>query len=192
MIPFKCLGLIFKLFSSWVYPDRVKDDLSELLKEIRPGSMVIDIGAGTGILTEFAHRIRKDLHYVTLDPAFGMIRYAPSYTSKVMAVAEFLPFKKDIFDIVLIRDAIHHLDNPDKAIIETKGCMRPDSSLFMFDLNPDTIMGRIIYRIEKVFKEPSSFYSPERLSDMLKGWGFKTTINRYDWRYSIKAELGSF
>ncbi|MBP7176887.1 MAG: class I SAM-dependent methyltransferase [Thermoclostridium sp.] len=188
MIPFNRLGLPFKLFSRFVYPKKALDDISSLLEEVRPESFVLDIGSGTGVLTEFAHNIRDDLKYVSLDPAYGMIKYAPEYTYKVRAKAESLPFK-NIFSVVLMGDTIHHIDNPHKAIMEIKGCMTPSGRLFIFDLNPDTFIGSVVCRSERFFKEPANFYSPEILSDMLKRYGFRTKINKYDWRYSVEAEL---
>ena len=150
---------------------------------------MLDIGAGTGILTQFAYKIRNDLKYIALDPARGMIKYAPEYAYKVRAKAESLPFKKHIFSVVLMGDTIHHIDNPHKAVMEIKDCMVPNGRLFIFDLNPDTFIGRIICRMESLFKEPANFYSPEKLSEMLTEYGFRTKINEYDWRYSVEAEL---
>ena len=125
---------------------------------------------------------------MSLDPAYGMIKYAPEYTYKVRAKAESLPLK-NIFSVVLMGDTIHHIDNPHKAIMEIKGCMTPSGRLFIFDLNPDTFIGSVVCRSERFFKEPANFYSPEMLSDMLKRYGFRTKINKYDWRYSVEAEL---
>jgi SAM-dependent methyltransferase len=187
MIPFNKLGLFFKLFSSWIYPAKVIDNLSRTLEGAGAGSLVLDVGAGTGIFTQFAHSLRKDLKYVAVDPAHGMIRYAPSYTLKVRAKAESLPLRKGIFSVVLVGDAIHHTRDPRKAIMEIKDCMAPDGALFIFDMNPDTFMGRIIFKMERLFGEPAHFHSPERLSELLASCGFRTEINRYDWRYSVAA-----
>jgi SAM-dependent methyltransferase len=187
MIPFNRLGLLFKLFSSWVYPVKVINDLSRILEGAGTGSLVLDVGAGTGVFARFACKIRNDLRYVALDPARGMIRYAPQYVHKVRANGESLPFRKGIFSIVLVGDAIHHIRDPRKAIMEIRDCMAPDGVLFIFDMNPDTFLGRIIFKMEKLFGEPAHFHSPEGLSEVLTGYGFHTEINRYDWRYSVAA-----
>lgn len=191
MISFDKLGFLFKLFSSWVYPSRVVADLSRLLEGTDPGSLVLDVGAGTGIFTKFAHKLRNDLKYVAVDPAHGMIRYAPPYAHKVRAKAESLPLRKGIFSIVLVGDAIHHIPDPRKAIMEIKDCMTWNGVLFIFDMNPHTLIGGVIYKMERLMNEPARFSSPERLSEILTGYGFRTKINRYDWRYSVAAELTS-
>lgn len=184
MIPFNRLGLPFKLFSHLIYPRRILIDLSGLLKDLPPHSHVLDVGSGTGVLIEFAHSIRDDLNYISTDPAYGMIKYAPKYALKVVAASESLPFR-DIFDLVLMGDTIHHIDDPHRAVIEIKRCMKPNGALFIFDLNPDTFIGSIICRIERFLKEPANFYSPQALTDMLKTYSFKTVVNRYDFRYSV-------
>lgn len=188
MIPFNRLGIFFKLFSHLVYPRRILIDLSSLLKDLPPESHVLDVGSGTGVLVEFAYSIRDDLKYISTDPAFGMIKYAPEYALKAVAASEYLPFK-DLFNLVLMGDAIHHIDDPHMAIVGIKRCMNQKGALFIFDLNPDTFIGGIICRIERFLKEPANFYSPQVLSDILKAYGFKTAVNRYDFRYSVIGKV---
>jgi SAM-dependent methyltransferase len=188
MIPFNRLGLLFRLFSPWIYPRKAIDDLSELLQGVGSGDLVLDIGAGAGVLTRFAHSSRHDLSYTTLDPAYGMLRHGPHYARKIRARAESLPFDRNVFGLVLIGDTIHHIQNPHEALLEIRRCMVSGGRLFIFDFNPDTFMGRGICGMERLFKEPANFYSPETLSDMLMECGFEATINKYDWRYSVTAE----
>jgi len=188
MIPFNRLGLPFKLFSRFVYPKKVLWDISNLVKELMPESYVLDVGSGTGVLIEFAHTVRDDLKYVSLDQAYGMIQYAPQYALKTVGVAESLPLKS-IFNLVLMGDTIHHIDDPDTVLAEIKNCMKPNGCLFIFDINPDTLIGGIVCRMERFFKEPATFYSPEVLSDMLEQYGFRTNVNRYDFRYSVIGRM---
>lgn len=187
MIPFNRLGLFFKLFASWIYPREAIADLSQLLEGAAPGSLVLDVGAGTGIFTRFANKYRSDLKYVAVEPARGMLRYAPPYIRRVRARGEFLPFKKNIFSVVLIGDAIHHISDAGKAVLEIKDCMTPNGTLFIFDMNPHIFPGNIIFKMERLAGEPALFRSPEDLAEMLTASGFRTKINRYGWRYSVAA-----
>jgi ubiquinone/menaquinone biosynthesis C-methylase UbiE len=164
MIPFNRLGLPFKLFSRFVYPKNALGDISSLLEEVRSESFVLDIGTGTGVLTEFAHTIRNDLKYVSLDPAYGMIKYAPEYAHRTIALAESLPFEKDTFNIVLMGDTIHHIGNPRKALQEIKECMAPSGILFIFDLNPGTFIGSMVCRMERLLNEPVKSAQPRTLN----------------------------
>jgi SAM-dependent methyltransferase len=187
MIPFNRLGLFFRLFASWVYPREAISDLSGVLEGTAPEGLVLDVGAGTGILTRFANKYRSDLKYVALDPALGMLRHAPPFVRRVSARGESLPFRKGIFSAVLVGDAIHHFSDPGKAILEIKNCMIPGGRLFIFDMNPDTFVGSIIFTMERLAGEPALFRPPQELAEMLTAFGFRTKVNRYDWRYSVEA-----
>ena len=187
MIPFNRLGPFFRLFASWIYPREAISDLSGVLEGAAPGGLVLDVGAGTGIFSRFANKYRSDLKYVALDPSHGMLRYAPPYVRRVSARGEFLPFRKGIFSAVLVGDAIHHFSDPGKAIQEIKDCMTPEGRLFIFDMNPDTFLGSIVFKMERLAGEPALFQSPEGLAEMLTTFGFRTKVNRYDWRYSVEA-----
>jgi ubiquinone/menaquinone biosynthesis C-methylase UbiE len=77
MIPFNHLGFIFKLFGALVYPAKARRDLADAVNPTKTGGVVLDIGSGTGILTYFIHKVRKDLAHICLDPSPGMLKYVP-------------------------------------------------------------------------------------------------------------------
>ena len=189
MIPFNRLGWLFRLFSSWIYPRKAIDDLYKLLQGVNAGGVVLDIGAGTGVLTISAHKARNDLDYVVLDPAHGMLRYAPEYARRIRAKGEQVPLRKNSVSLVLMGDTIHHIQDPHEAIMEIKRCMTSNGRLFIFDLNPDAFVGNMICRMERLLQEPANFYSPEALGDFLMERGFAVKIDKYDWRYSVSAEV---
>jgi SAM-dependent methyltransferase len=189
MIPFGFLGPVFKLFAGTIYPGETRRLVKEIVRSLESGDFVLDLGAGTGILSDFAREERSDLRYVALDPAIGMLKNAPQYISKVLGRAEGLPFKRGIFNAVLIGDAIHHVNDPEWAIIEIKRVLKRNGVFFVFDMDPEAFMGRAISLAERLFREPARFYPPEQLAALLTKDGFKVEIHRHDWRYSVTAKL---
>ena len=55
MIPFNYLGWAFKLFGKGIYPDWVFEALYRLVKNLNEDDIFLDIGAGTGVLTEYVY-----------------------------------------------------------------------------------------------------------------------------------------
>ena len=184
---FDSLGLWFKMFSSWFYPLQAITSLSHFIKSLGYGGCVVDLGCGSGTLIEFAHSMRSDICYICADPAQGMMRYAPSYARRVMALGEELPFKDNVVGAFMIGDAIHHFTEPHKGISEAMRTLMPGGKLFIFDINRQTFMGWLISRMEKSMHEPAHFYSPDELKYLLMAKGFKVLTVSHLWRYSIEA-----
>jgi ubiquinone/menaquinone biosynthesis C-methylase UbiE len=189
MIPFGLLGPLFKLFAGTIYPKETRRMVADIVRSLETGGFLLDLGAGTGILSDIAREERHDLRYVALDPAMGMLRNAPQYLGKVLGKAEELPFKRGVFGAVLIGDAIHHVKDPEWAIIEIKRILRKNGTLFIFDIDPDAFIGRAVCFAEKLLREPAGFYPPEKLGDLLRKDGFTVAVRRHDWRYSVTAKL---
>ncbi|HLD15233.1 MAG TPA: class I SAM-dependent methyltransferase [Candidatus Nanoarchaeia archaeon] len=77
----------------------------ELIKRhVNFEGLVLDIGAGTGISSEYW----RNAKVISLEPAFEMLKQ--SKCEKVQAKAEELPFKDEIFDGIISLTALHHAD----------------------------------------------------------------------------------
>lgn len=186
-VSFDKLGLWFKLFSSWFYPRRAIKSLSLFIRGIENKGCVVDLGGGAGTLIGFAHSMRSDICYVCADPAQGMLKYVPPYAWRVMALGEELPFKDNVVGAIMIGDAIHHFTQPQKGMGEAMRTLRPSGKLFIFDINPQTIMGWFISRMEILLKEPAHFYTPDQLKYLLTSKGFSVLTMSHPWRYTIEA-----
>jgi ubiquinone/menaquinone biosynthesis C-methylase UbiE len=80
---------------------------------IRPEFRLLDIGAGTGISTNFF-----ECNAIGIEPSENMIKHSAGDKELVQGFAEKLPFKDKYFDIIISVSAIHNFDNPEKAIKE--------------------------------------------------------------------------
>lgn len=189
MIPFNNMGFIFKHFGSIIYSKPILGDLCIFLQDFHNNESVLDIGAGTGVMSEFAYKCNDRLKFVALDPAKGMLKYAPPYLEVHVGEAETLPFEEDSFDAVFMGESLHHFQDPDKAFLEVVRVLKKGGRLFIYDFDLSTFLGKSICLMEKLLGEPANFYEPYNLKKMLEGHGFTVKINKHKWRYTVSASL---
>jgi demethylmenaquinone methyltransferase/2-methoxy-6-polyprenyl-1,4-benzoquinol methylase len=184
LIPFNHLGFIFSKVAKNIYPEEIQYELKELLKN-KKNLNILDIGAGTGALSDFVFKMNSDSNFVCVDPAFGMLKYAPEYAFKVVGKAEDLPIKNETIDLILIGEAIHHFRDVDKSLDEIKRVLKKNGILFIFDFDVSQFKGKMICFFEKLLGEPGNFYTPDSLSSLLQKNGFKTKIKTYGYKFTI-------
>ncbi|MEN4053030.1 MULTISPECIES: class I SAM-dependent methyltransferase [Sulfurimonas] len=189
MIPFNYLGFFFKHFGTLIYQKKVLEELCIFLKPLPSQASVLDIGAGTGIMSEFAHKCNSELKYVAVDPADGMLKYAPAYVQTYIATAEELPFEDNSFDMILMGESLHHFSNPELAMKEAVRVLKKNGKLFIYDFDVSTFRGKAVCWMEKTLGEPANFYAPYELKKILERHGFTVEIKHYQWRYTVEACL---
>jgi ubiquinone/menaquinone biosynthesis C-methylase UbiE len=101
-----------------------------LIKEhlkIKKGDTLLDVGCGTGLLSEyFESRI------VGLESSSEMLKKAKieeRVADYVRGKAEYLPFKDKSFNCVICVTAIHNFDSPKKALLEIKRVSRGSGAI---------------------------------------------------------------
>lgn len=191
MIPFNHLGWIFKYMGPFIYPRKVRESLCCFLKPVSNDASVLDLGAGTGIMSEFAYACRDDLQFTAVDPAEGMLKFSAEYVETHKANAEALPFEAESFEAILIGEALHHFQDVDKSMQEMVRVLKKEGRLFIYDFDSSTFMGKNICRMEKILGEPGNFFAPEVLKQILESYDFSVHISQYGWRYTIAAQLKS-
>ncbi|HIH38093.1 class I SAM-dependent methyltransferase [Candidatus Woesearchaeota archaeon] len=86
----------------------------EMLREngvrINKGSLILDVGAGTGISSDFPCRV------ISIDPSVELV--AQCQALHMQGIGEALPFKDNMFDLVLCMTAIHNFSDWKKGIEE--------------------------------------------------------------------------
>lgn len=187
MIPFNYLGIVFHTFGSFIYPKSVRTALCTFLQPLPSQSKVLDIGAGTGILCQFAYECRDDLCFVAVDPAEGMMKYAKTYVQTHKASAEALPFENDSFDVAMMGESLHHFRDVDESLKETVRVLKSGGKLFIYDFDVSTFMGKSICRGEVLLGEPGNFFTSHNLQEKLEMYGFRVSITKHGWRYTVDA-----
>jgi demethylmenaquinone methyltransferase/2-methoxy-6-polyprenyl-1,4-benzoquinol methylase len=117
-------------------------------RQLKFGDRVLDAGSGFGNMSKLAKiEMNGDLEVILYDPIIEMLRVGRSLGEEFdlsielsSGIFEYLPFRNNIFDVVLcgysLRDAIHLKD----AIAEFHRILKPNGRLLIVDLGkPDQV-----------------------------------------------------
>jgi SAM-dependent methyltransferase len=118
-------------------PDYFKSVILPLLN-LKPGSKVLDVGAGNGALTLLLARCLPDVRVVGVDITSTLVEEAKRQAEKLhLHNVEFmegdalnLPFESRSFDAAVCQTLLIHLGQPAKAVAEMSRILKPDG-IFM-------------------------------------------------------------
>jgi len=121
------MGLI-KLLDTKFYPDYKNnwdDDIfrDKILKNIRKNDVVLDLGAGAGIIPQMDFRKFCDRVYgIDPDPR---VENNPYLFEGVEAFGEDVPYPDNFFDVVFADNVLEHLSAPETVLNEVYRVLKP-------------------------------------------------------------------
>lgn len=92
----------------------------------KPGSTVMDLGAGAGEGKPDFYCLRDNARFVVGLDSDSEIQKNSIVDFKVLGSAYFLPFKEDLFDFIYADFVLEHIVNPDAFIGELSRVLRKD------------------------------------------------------------------
>jgi 2-polyprenyl-3-methyl-5-hydroxy-6-metoxy-1,4-benzoquinol methylase len=112
-----------------------------------PARSILDVGCGNGWLT--SHLITAqpsamiyalDVSEALLEPSAGL----PSSAKRVIAAAEFLPFRADTFDLVVATEMLEHVPRPELVLHEIRR-VTAGHTLLTVPYEPFWSLGNILF-----------------------------------------------
>lgn len=107
---------------------------------IAPGAQILDVAGGTGhvgrhLARDGAHAVVVDLTREMLAEGLRAVRgQGRTDVTYVRGDATDLPFPDEQFDVVVCRLALHHLDDPARAVAEMARVRAPGGSMTVIDM----------------------------------------------------------
>lgn len=106
-----------------LYGDEQIEKAKKILENLKPGGLLLDVGAGSGLATR---EFEEYFTCIALDPSEKLLSKYKGY--KMIGMAEELPFLDNYFDVVISITALHHSDLK-KALEEIKRVVRDNGQI---------------------------------------------------------------
>jgi ubiquinone/menaquinone biosynthesis C-methylase UbiE len=124
------------------YPAPVRKRLQDLIGEfgVLPGTRVLDIGTGPGVLIPYLRRlIGKEGRICAFDLSLEMVRQAVTKPLSrrdmvLQADVHHMPFRSEVFDQVICFAAFPHFSDPARALREMSRVVLPGGSVVIAHL----------------------------------------------------------
>lgn len=118
---------------------------------LKPGMRILDVGAGTGLVTAEAVKIVGEATLVTgLDPSPSMIANAklPDGVQMLNGTAESIPFPDATFDFLSMGYALRHIGDLRAAFSEFHRVLKPGGKICLLEITyPETRWGRLLLKL---------------------------------------------
>lgn len=173
----------------------VRASVNKTLEEVQlePGSRLLDIGCGTGVLLEqlVLQQPKAQLYGGDLSNAMLSVareRLGPS-AGLVQTAGESLPVAEASIDVLVSSSAFHFVRDPGKALNEMRRVLRPGGRLVLTDWCRDFLTMRMLDGYLKAFDAAHYHtYGSQQLAQLLDAHGFgEVRISHYriDWFWGL-------
>lgn len=126
-----------------------------ICNDLNGNECVLEIACGTGLLTKEITQRYDDLNYKAIDYAQKMIDICKKKNINVsfeIADAENPPYNDNSFDVIIIANALHIVQNPSNVIKENKRCLKSNGIIYAPNfLTPSTFKEKFVLSIIRKF-----------------------------------------
>jgi len=163
----------------------IHDEVLRLLRATSP-QRVLDMGCGTGLLTDRIRGELPDALVVGCDFSGGMLRHAAERTRAVWWTrgdAHRLPLRDASFDVIVSTEAFHWFPDQQRALAEFYRVLAPKGRLHVALVNTPSVAASELIRMgSRLFGEPFYWPTRQRMRRMVEAAGFRIEAQRRIYR----------
>jgi len=170
----------------WLTYRPVHDAVLERLNDVDP-AVVVDLGCGTGRLTERLRRRFPAADVIGFDVSAGMLAKAgerldgvgTGRTSLVRADAHRLPLAPDSIDLIVCTESFHWYQDQARVLDGAAAALRPGGRLVIASIATVTELGdRLVRRSTVPGGNEVRAVPPRRLRELLQASEFEVAVQR--------------
>jgi len=153
-------------------PDYAWDAIDMVVSRgaLGPGSVVVDLAAGTGQLSR--RLVARGQHVVAVEPAKNMRAVLQSLVPRIRVLdgtAEHIPLEDATVDVVVVGNAFHHFDR-DRAFAEIRRVLGPGGLLALFWAWPLEDEQRVIPGMEEIYEAADAARGSSEIATAYRSW----------------------
>lgn len=147
----------------------------------KPGSSILDVGCGSGILIKKLLSLNRNLKLQGIDITPKMAEVARSkfkHNSSVkitLGSVVKMPFKDSSFDHVTCASSFHHHPDPVLSIKEMVRVLKPGGKLLILDMNIDGFFRKLVFKLENIIHNEGEVYrlTTKEMHDLYQKMGLR-------------------
>jgi ubiquinone/menaquinone biosynthesis C-methylase UbiE len=140
---------VFQRFFKYMDTRKVRysEEALENLVTNMKGNKLLEVGCGTGPLTQIMAILREDVHIIALDMSLENMKTVREVINKraevkakvsyVVGDGEALPFRPDVFDAATAVMVLHHTYSPAELLREMSNTIKSGSNIVIVELTSD-------------------------------------------------------
>lgn len=101
------------------------------IKSLRPQAVVLDIGAGNGLMQKKLKRYRPDIRFISVDKYDFSRNFPPDTFFQTDVTKETLPIDAKTVDAVFCCHVLEHMLGCEMLLSEIKRVLKPDGSIYI-------------------------------------------------------------
>lgn len=177
-------------------PGRSWEAIGHFLLHLTPKIKIADLGAGEGLISQLLARRAEEV--VCVDNSPKMIEFGSELAAKngftnlryELGDIEAVPLKDQSFDLVLLSQALHHAQHPERALAEAYRILRPGGQVMIIDL-----LEHNFEKARELYADVWLGFSENKLYQFLKEAGFRkpevNVVSREDDEPNFQTVLAS-
>ena len=160
-------GIIAPLYD-WIFSPGEKENLINLIN-LPPGGLLLDVGGGTGRISQFFKPLSQGIYIADL--SYEMLLQAKNKDGLLVTCShsEKLPFHDEIFDRIIMIDALHHVCDQVETSEELIRVLKPDGRIIIEEPNIEKIGVKGLAVAEKILGMRSKFIPPSNIEKLFAG-----------------------